>query len=74
MSAGNHASVDVIFIGGRAPKMLALSCFQADVQPEFWEEIQFVPTMDAPEVMPAGSCVKAVVGKTAWASQWRTVR
>lgn len=74
MSAANRASVDVIMIGGSAPVALGFSCFKADVRPEFWEEVEFVPTMDAPEVMPAGSCVKSVVGLTAWASQRKAVR
>lgn len=74
MSADKRASIDVVMIGGSAPLWLGFPCFQADVQPEFWKELEFVPTMDAPEVMCAGSCVKLVVGKTALASQRKAVR
>ena len=74
MSAADSASIEVIMIGGSAPVALGFPCFQADVQPEFWKEVEFVPTMDAPELMPGGSCVKLVVGRTAWASQRRAVR
>lgn len=74
MSAGNHASEEVMWIGGPAPDARSPMCFQTAVQPEFWDELQYVQLMDAPELMPAGSCLKAVAYSTAWATQRRAVR
>ncbi|PZU51876.1 MAG: hypothetical protein DI561_14980 [Thauera sp.] len=67
-------SAEMMWIGGPVPAARNVMCFPSALQPEFWDELEYEPVMDAPEQMPAGSCIKAVANLTAWASQRRAVR
>lgn len=72
--AAGPVSAEVMWIGGPVPAARHVMFVTYGLQPEFWNELQYEPLMDAPEMMPAGSCIKAVAYLIAWASQRRAMR